>query len=522
MRFTVKSCTPLLLGLAFIFPGSVSAQSFPFASVASLAGQEALDSQKQAKTVTIEAQDRSIESILNEVVEKGEIRLFFSPELAELQKKTSVSLNKVSPLDAVQAVIKGTNLVAGKTTDGQGIMIRSKTDTTAKPAASAGKATIVGVVVDSSSGLPIPSATVAITGSKVNMLTSQDGVFRIENIAPGKYRVMVRMLGYLSQSQTVTIAEDAIIATPSFYLVSSAASLSEVVTTGTGQQRRVEIAHDIAKINPEAIMERAPVRNVMDILEAAQIPGLLVQRQSGDPGSPKRIRIRGIGSISQSNDPVVILDGVWIGSAGAASSRLDDIDPTSIESIEVIRGPSAATLFGQDAANGVIVITSKKGQAGPTRWNLSYSRDWGQTHGSMPLFYTGIGTPNGSAAGGKLCTIQNVITYTCRQDSVSVADPNHPLLAREGTETNNRYVMQLDGGSQAVTYAVTLSTTSTIGVRRTAPVESIRYGIFGYQPTDGFSRPSRLSRQNFTTAVVLAPRENVSVGLTLSGGQSVY
>lgn len=508
------------MGLIVAFPGYVNAQDYPTGSFVVAAGHKAAGFQKQVKSVTIQAKDRSIESILNEIVDKGKIRLFFSPEIPELQKKTSVSLDKVSPVDAVNTVIKGTNLVAVKTTDGQGIMIRSRTDTASKPADSAAKGLITGHVIDSASGKPVTSATVSIAGSRISVLTNNDGFFRIEDVVPGKHQVTVRMLGYLSQSQSVTVLEDEAVETPKFHLVSSAASLSEVVTTGTGQQRRVEIAHDIAKVNPEAIMERAPVRNVMDILEAAQIPGVLVQRESGDPGSPKRIRIRGIGSISQSNDPVVILDGVWIGSAGAASSRLDDIDPASIESIEVIRGPSAATLFGQDAANGVIVITSKKGQAGPTRWNLSYSRDWGQTYGRMPLFYTGIGTPNGSALGGKVCNIENVLNYSCRQDSVAIIDPNHPLLAREGAETNNRYAIQLDGGTQAVTYAVTLSSTNTIGVRRIAPVESIRYRIFGYEPSDRFLTPSKLSRESFTTAIVLSPRENVSIGLTLSGGQT--
>lgn len=515
MRLRRSAYSSLLLGVvAFASPGYASAQSLPGGSF----NNEMEDLvQKQTKSVSIVAKNRSIESILNEIVEKTNVRLFFSTENPELQKKTSLTLEKVSPIDAVNAVIRGTNLIAGKTADGQGIMIRSKSDTT-KSSQDTGKSAIVGIVSDSSNSQPIVGATVTIVGLKRTVVTNDKGVFRFENIPSGRHQVSVRMLGFVSKSQTVAIGDEKVV-TPQFILSSSATSLSEVVTTATGQQRRVEIAHDIAKINPEAIMERTPVRSVADILEAAQVPGVLVQRSGGDPGSPTRIRIRGIGSISQSNDPVVILDGVWIDAASSSPSRLDDIDPASIESIEIIRGPSAATLFGQDASNGVIVITSKKGQAGPTRWNLSYNRDWGQTYGKQPLFYAGMGY-NANSADLQWCPIEGVLKFECTQDTVLVLDPNNKLLSREGTETNNRYMLQMDGGASNVTYAVTLSTGNTIGVRRLADIEKIRYRLLGYNTSSEFSRPSSLRRNNITTSIVFTPRSNLSIGMTLTGTQT--
>ncbi len=521
MKLPTSSRFLFLAGVVVSSPGYLDSQSvIPQVAQQFIASEEVLSDliQQKNRLISIHAKDRSIESVLREILQKSDIRLFFSPGNPELQKKITISLDSVTPLDAVNLVLRTTKLIVGKTADGQGLMIRSASDTTRKSSAVAGSSSIVGVVTDSSGTKPISGVTVILTGRNNPEITNEQGIFRFDNVSPGDRQIMVRMLGFKSQSINILV-EDAGVATPRIRLSASATSLSEVVTTATGQQRRVEIAHDIAKISPEKIMERTPVRTVADILEAAQIPGVLVQRQSGDPGSPTKIRIRGIGSISQSNDPVVILDGVWIDASTSRPSKLDDIDPASIETIEVIRGPSAATLFGQDASNGVIVITSKKGQAGPTRWNLSYNRDWGQTYGSSPLLHKALGTQTGIQE-PQWCPIPNVISSLCRQDSVISIDPNNRLFSREGTETNNRYTVQVDGGAQNVTYSLTASTGNTIGVRRRSGIENIRYGILGYVPSSEFNSPSELKRSSLTTTLAINPASNVTLGLTLTGSQS--
>ena len=122
------------------------------------------------------------------------------------------------------------------------------------------------------------------------------------------------------------------------------------------------------------------------------MPGLTVVHSSGVPGDPSRLRLRGVSSPTLNNDPIIIVNGVRVysnqsdprnnnlapaqtGGAGvggyAAPSPLDQIDPNSIETIEVFKGPSASALYGSDAANGVIVITTKRGRAGPAHWNMA-------------------------------------------------------------------------------------------------------------------------------------------------------
>ncbi len=378
--------------------------------------------------------------------------------------------------------------------------------------------TISGIVFDSTTKHGVGGATVTLLGSKILVVTKPDGSFRINGVGVGSQALAVKVLGYKSKNTTVTIEPNrnkAVIIT----LVQASTTLSEVVTTATGQQRRVEIPSDIVKIDPQKIMERAPVRNLTDLLEAAQVPGVLVQRANGEPGAPSRIRIRGIKTITGSKDPVVIVDGNFIDATVGTPSGIDDIDPATIESVEIVRGPSASTLYGQDAANGVIVITTKKGHAGQTRWRASYDRNWGQTYGQMPVAYQGFGyTP----LDGRYvqCRIEKVIDGTCVQDSVAIYDPNNPLLGREGTETTNRIVLGVEGGNTMTTYSLTATSEQTIGVRRMRPIDQIRYRLVGLPVESKFQTPKTENRRTVNVGLTMQPRPNVTLGLTLTGAQT--
>src|SRR5205823_6563133 len=144
----------------------------------------------------------------------------------------------------------------------------------------------------------------------------------------------------------------------------------------TGEQRRVEIGNATENIAVGKLTAVAPVRTLSDVL-AARVPGVMVQAGT-QTGSGQRIRVRGISSLSLSNEPIFIIDGIRMssnngstsfGNGGNNFSRLGDVNPEDIENIEIVKGPSAATLYGTDAANGVILITTKKGRAGTARWN---------------------------------------------------------------------------------------------------------------------------------------------------------
>jgi TonB-dependent starch-binding outer membrane protein SusC len=157
-----------------------------------------------------------------------------------------------------------------------------------------------------------------------------------------------------------------------------------VVTGTAGRQERRAQAAVVAQIQASEIVENSPVTSVSDIL-MARTPGVAVSQASGTSGTGQRIRVRGAASISLSNEPLVIIDGVRHGLAAAGvslrgrrqfTSRLNDINPEDIESIEIVKGPAAATLYGADASAGVIQIITKRGRAGTDRFTQSVTAEF--------------------------------------------------------------------------------------------------------------------------------------------------
>jgi TonB-linked SusC/RagA family outer membrane protein len=239
---------------------------------------------------------------------------------------------------------------------------------------------IEGTVRDAGSGTGLANAQVFVAGAPagtpVGATTNAAGAYRIVNAPAGTVELRVRLLGFAQASQTVAVAPGRT-ARADFSLQRSAVQLDMVVTTGTGTAVATKkLGNTIATVNL-ADVEQAPVQTPTEVL-AARVPGLSVLPSSGVTGAGARIRIRGSASLSQSNNPILYIDGVRADNGGsgggAATSRLDDIDPNSIERIEVLKGAAAATLYGTEASNGVIQIFTKRGAAGPARWNVEYER----------------------------------------------------------------------------------------------------------------------------------------------------
>src|SRR5690606_16270474 len=208
-------------------------------------------------------------------------------------------------------------------------------------------------------------------------------------------------------------------------------SLAPIVTTATGEQRRVEVGNAIAQVNAAEVVQTRAVTNMGDLL-TARAPGVMVwggvQRGAGT-----RIRIRGQSSLSLSNNPIYVIDGVRIeGTTGSSSvsvggttpSRIGDLNPEEIESIEVVRGPSAATLYGTDAANGVIVITTKRGIAGRPQWSYYTEQTAITDQNNYPTAYRGwrtgtSSTTNSTPSNTVQCFLSQVAAGVCAQDSVT-------------------------------------------------------------------------------------------------------
>ena len=241
---------------------------------------------------------------------------------------------------------------------------------------------VTGTVVQANNQQPLDAAQVVVQGTGLGTITDSDGSYRITGVPAGQQTVRVQLVGYSTASRTITV-QGGQATTVDFELQQSAVEMEQIVVTGTGtggvQQRK--LGNTIGSISTDELAN-APTASVTEMLTARE-PGLSVLSSSGMSTEGSRIRIRGATSLSQSNEPLVYIDGVRINSGGGfaggadagaegagASSRLDDLPPGAIERIEVLKGAAAATLYGTEASNGVIQIFTKSGREGAARWNF--------------------------------------------------------------------------------------------------------------------------------------------------------
>ena len=237
--------------------------------------------------------------------------------------------------------------------------------------------TVTGTVRSATNGQPIPGAQVAIPELNIGVLANNVGRYLLPNVGAGTHTVQVQYIGYTTSTAEVTVtAGDAAI--QDFELRSEAISLEGVIVTGTaGAARRREIGNSVSQLNEEAF-QSAPISNVADILQGRAL-GVTVLDNGGQVGAGSTIKLRGNNSVSFSNSPLVYVDGVRIRERGLIHSDeanqqtnpFDDINPADIERIETIKGAAATTLYGTEAAGGVIQIFTKRGVAGAPAWTLT-------------------------------------------------------------------------------------------------------------------------------------------------------
>jgi TonB-dependent starch-binding outer membrane protein SusC len=217
--------------------------------------------------------------------------------------------------------------------------------------------TCSGTVVDNQNE-PIIGATIMQKGASQGTVTDIDGHFKLT--APQGTTLVISYIGYVSQE--VKIAE-----TLNIVLKETSETLNEVVVIGYGVQKKSVVTAAIAKVSSDDLAGTAPVR--MDNALKGLAAGVNVTSSSGQPGAAARIRIRGTGTINNS-DPLYIVDGMPI------EGGLDYLNPNNIESIEVLKDAASGAIYGARAANGVVLVTTKEGKLGKAQINYNFSTGW--------------------------------------------------------------------------------------------------------------------------------------------------
>lgn len=352
--------------------------------------------------------DVSLDEALRALHQRSGVALAYSPSLVPADRRVTCLCADVTVGRALSLMLRG---LAVQVTEMEGDMVllapeaqgdaspsmnlaepRVQDMKGATPMRVLAAARIIGRVTNANTGQPVGSAQVTIDGTTLGALSAEDGTYAIAAVPEGTQLLRVRRLGFTSTSRSVQVASGDV--RVDFALSPISVSLDAVVVTGTaGQARRREIGNSIGAISSEQLAT-APKQNVSDLLQG-QVTGVQQFANEGQVGSGSTIAIRGLSSVTQSSEPLIYIDGIRMnnqtymnntltrttamgnpGPAGAQNSPkpLDNLNPDDVLRIEVIRGPAATTLYGTEAAAGVIQIFTKRGQLnGRAQWNAAFT-----------------------------------------------------------------------------------------------------------------------------------------------------
>ena len=338
--------------------------------------------------------------------------------------------------------------------------------------------TVRGRVLEARTQRPLSDVRVAVTDSRLGGVTGADGEYVISNVPAGTRVLRAQLIGFRAVEQTIEVQAGATVQAD-FTLEQAPVQLNEIVVTGSAvATERRALGNAVTTLDVSDLAAKSAVTNVTELLQS-KAPGVQVLPNSGAVGTASEIRIRGAGSLSGAS-PVVFIDGIrystkslgnfnptGAGLAGQAqaaqiTSALNFISPQDIESIEIIKGPAAATLYGADAAAGVIQIITKKGIQGEqsVRWNVRYER--GQTDWSLdtPVNYTTCDSAKMAAANigswpGCVGRPENfvIVQEPMREYDDALRDgtiDNITLSARGGGENFSYYLSAERGNEQGV------------------------------------------------------------------------
>ena len=345
--------------------------------------------------------------------------------------------------------------------------------------AQTGTGRIRGKVTNAANGQPIPGQ-IGIVGQGLGATTGADGSYLISGVPAGTFTLRARALGYTQIDRQVTMTAGGTV-TIDFALNVAPASLNEVVVTGTaGSARKREVGNSIGSVKASDLPE-VPT-NVSNLL-AGRVAGVQISGGLGNAGSGSAIRLRGATSLALSNQPLIYVDGVRTRSdeyprngifqgatqrgANAYGSPLNDINPDDIDRIEVVKGAAATTLFGTDAAAGVIQIFTKRGSQGNPKWtaqlNSGFSRLQKFGTGDAPLLFmdpfvrdAGRLGLQAQVAGGTQNGVRYLFSFGAdNQDGVLQLDNERKYLLRSNVDFSPMKNMQFSWNSSFSTNLIT-------------------------------------------------------------------
>jgi len=307
----------------------------------------------QGKNVSFEMHNATVRDVIQAIETQGEMSFFYNDDLAELNTQISVSFQDKPVKEALENALAQADMTYEIIKDNFVVLIPAPV--TAKQEI----ITVTGQITDDA-GIPLPGVNVIIKGTTTGAITNSEGLFTIEVDNPNTVLVF-SYIGYLTQEITVGDQSEINIS-----LQVDEIGLEEVIVVGYGTQKKSDITGSVVSVNNEVLESNTRV-SVEQMLQGVAAGLHVTVNSSSAEGSSNTMLIRGNNSITASNSPLIIFDGIPF------SGNLSEINPNDIESIEVLKDASAAAIYGSRGSNGVILVTSKQGTIGKMAINYKGS-----------------------------------------------------------------------------------------------------------------------------------------------------
>lgn len=324
--------------------------------------------------------------------------------------------------------------------------------------------TVTGAVKSASDQLGIPGVSVLLKGSAIGTVTNTDGSFSLK--VPGGSGVLIfTFIGY--KTEEVAIPQSRVL---NVMLNEDAAKLNEVVVVGYGTTRKQDLTGSVAVVTAKDF-QKGSITTPEQML-SGKVSGVAITSNSGQPGSGSTIRIRGGSSLSASNDPLIVIDGVLLENSviGGASNPLSFINPNDIESFTVLKDASAAAIYGARASNGVLIITTKKGLAGELKIGFNSVNS-----------ITKLGKQVDVLSADQLREIVNKNGSAAQKEQLGQFNTNwQDLIYQDGFASDNN--LSISGGIKNLPYRLSLGYQNQSGVLRTDKLEKTSAAVV-FNPT---------------------------------------
>jgi TonB-linked SusC/RagA family outer membrane protein len=388
------------------------------------------------QTISIDLENVSVKEVFKTIESQTPYRFFYNDELSDINKQVSIKIENKKIENVLDELFNSTEI---------SYTILENNQIVVAPARSMQQEVVSGKITDSSTGEPLPGVNIVEKGTTQGVVTDSEGNYTI-TVKSSNSILLFSYIGY--NSEEIVVGSQTTI---NVILIPSLEALEEVIVVGYGSMERTNVTGAISTIKTEEL-SKAPVPNFVEAMRG-QIPGIRMTRASGLPGSGVEFLIRGKNSLNNSNEPLIVIDGI-----PSTGGNLAELNTNDIESINVLKDAAAASIYGARGANGVILIKTKEGQKGKPVLDVNYSQGFTNLIQKPDLMNAQefVQLKIDAAEGRGLSTLLEDVL----DDAIEYANYTHPdgiqeidwhdILLRTGKVTN--LGVSLSGGRDKLTF----------------------------------------------------------------------